>query len=67
MKIFVNTKPRMQAVQHTPSVIQKAEERQWVQQQTKNGKNNNFSHYLVVKTFLLLSVCNCIVGSTALL
>lgn len=32
MRIFVNIKPCMQAVQHNPSIIQKAEERQWVQQ-----------------------------------
>lgn len=32
MRIFVNIKPHMQAVQHNPSIIQKAEERQWVQQ-----------------------------------
>lgn len=48
MKIFVNIKPRMQAVQHTPSIIQKAEERQWVQQQTNTKTEKTTTTFLTI-------------------
>lgn len=47
LNIFVNIKPRMQAVQHTLSIIQKAEERQWVQQQT-NTKTEKKKTFLTI-------------------